>query len=237
MVGRMRRVLARRGPWPLRYGSARARAPGRRRGALRPPAATARPRRTFLRTAEVVRKKGIGIGVSTRAEQYTLRRRDGGTARGGRGKTIDEFKRGVTSLEGGAVYRRLRRLLQARDRRLRARQADRPGPRPPDRRADLRRHGRAPSSSWVEGAMSEADRKQKKIAPPDPRAWNEQMYKVRLLHQLDRQHRLSATSATCSPTRRSGSTRSTARAPSPSTRTCAAEKELGPRLPVRCSRP
>jgi len=37
---------------------------------------------------------------------------------------------------------------------------------------------------WVEGAMTEADRKQKKLAPPDPRAWNEQMYKVRLLHQL-----------------------------------------------------
>ncbi len=37
---------------------------------------------------------------------------------------------------------------------------------------------------WVEGAMTEADRKQKKIEPPDPRAWNEQMYKVRLLHQL-----------------------------------------------------
>ena len=32
--------------------------------------------------------------------------------------------------------------------------------------------------------MTEADRKQKKIAPPDPQAWNEQMYKVRLLHQL-----------------------------------------------------
>ena len=32
--------------------------------------------------------------------------------------------------------------------------------------------------------MTEADRTQKKIAPPEPRAWNEQMYKVRLLHQL-----------------------------------------------------
>jgi hypothetical protein len=37
---------------------------------------------------------------------------------------------------------------------------------------------------WVEGAMDESQRKQKKVAPPDPRAWNEQMYKVRLLHQL-----------------------------------------------------
>ena len=37
---------------------------------------------------------------------------------------------------------------------------------------------------WVEGAMTEADRKKKKVTPPDPQAWNEQMYKVRLLHQL-----------------------------------------------------
>ena len=32
--------------------------------------------------------------------------------------------------------------------------------------------------------MTEADRKQKKLAPAEPSAWNEQMYKVRLLHQL-----------------------------------------------------
>ena len=37
---------------------------------------------------------------------------------------------------------------------------------------------------WVEGAMTEADRKQRKLDPPDPRAWNEQMYRIRLLHQL-----------------------------------------------------
>jgi hypothetical protein len=32
--------------------------------------------------------------------------------------------------------------------------------------------------------MDESQRKQKKLAPPDTQAWNEQMYKVRLLHQL-----------------------------------------------------
>jgi hypothetical protein len=37
---------------------------------------------------------------------------------------------------------------------------------------------------WVDGAMTEADRKQKKVTPPDLKAWNEQMHKVRLLHQL-----------------------------------------------------
>jgi hypothetical protein len=37
---------------------------------------------------------------------------------------------------------------------------------------------------WVDGAMTEAERKQRKIDPPDPQAWNQQMYKMRLLHQL-----------------------------------------------------
>src|SRR3990172_996649 len=37
---------------------------------------------------------------------------------------------------------------------------------------------------WVEKAITEADRKQKQIAPPDLEAWNRQMYSVRLLHQL-----------------------------------------------------
>jgi hypothetical protein len=37
---------------------------------------------------------------------------------------------------------------------------------------------------WVEGAMTEADRVAKHLQPPDLAAWNEQLYKVRLLHQL-----------------------------------------------------
>lgn len=37
---------------------------------------------------------------------------------------------------------------------------------------------------WVEGVTTEWDRKQQGKVPPNPRLWNEQMYKVRLLHQL-----------------------------------------------------
>jgi hypothetical protein len=37
---------------------------------------------------------------------------------------------------------------------------------------------------WVEAAMTEADRKQRGLEAPDPAAWNAQMHKVRLLHQL-----------------------------------------------------
>lgn len=37
---------------------------------------------------------------------------------------------------------------------------------------------------WLEGCMSEDKRKEQGIQPPDPEAWNRQMYKVRLFHQL-----------------------------------------------------
>ena len=46
--------------------------------------------------------------------------------------------------------------------------------------------------------MTEADRKQRRITPPDVEAWNRQMYGVRLLHQLTFNTRRAATSATCS---------------------------------------
>lgn len=37
---------------------------------------------------------------------------------------------------------------------------------------------------WVENAMTESQRKRRKIVPPDARAWNRQMYTIRLFHQL-----------------------------------------------------
>ena len=37
---------------------------------------------------------------------------------------------------------------------------------------------------WVENAMTEADRKRKKIRPPDIDDWNCQMFTIRLFHQL-----------------------------------------------------
>ena len=56
---------------------------------------------TFLKTAEVVRKKGLGQGI-TLSDQYTLS--DGTRTLKAVWKTIDEFKRGVTRLEGGGVF-------------------------------------------------------------------------------------------------------------------------------------
>jgi hypothetical protein len=135
---------------------------------------------TFLRTANVVRKKALSVGI-THSEQYTLS--DGTRTHKAVWKTIDEFKRGVTNLEGGGL------VVDFADSwkfEVAAYELDKLmglGLVPP---TVERTFGRTTGSlqMWVEGAMTEADRKQRKIDPPDLRAWNEQMYEVRLLHQL-----------------------------------------------------
>jgi hypothetical protein len=135
---------------------------------------------TFLRTAEVVRKKGISRGI-THPEQYTLS--DGTRTHKAVWKTIDEFKRGVTTLEGGAVFVD---FADSYKHEIAAYELDKllgTGLVPP---TVERTFGRTTGSlqMWVEGAKTEGDRKQEKLAPPDLKAWNEQIYKVRLLHQL-----------------------------------------------------
>ncbi len=135
---------------------------------------------TFLKAAEVVHKKALPLGV-TGSDQYTLS--DGTRTCKAVWKTIDEFKRGVTSLEGGGI---IVDFADSWKHEVAAYELDKLiglGLVPP---TVERKFGRTTGSlqMWVEGAMTESDRKQKKLAPPDPRAWNEQMYKVRLLHQL-----------------------------------------------------
>jgi hypothetical protein len=98
-------------------------------------------------------------------------------------KTIDEFKRGVTQLEGGGV---IVDFADSWKHEVAAYELDKViglGLVPP---TVERTFGRTKGSLqlWVDGAMTEADRKQKKVTPPDLKTWNEQMYKVRLLHQL-----------------------------------------------------
>ena len=134
----------------------------------------------FLRTAEFVSKKGIKTGI-THPDQYTLT--DGTKTCRAAWKTIDEFKRGITSLEGGGV---IVDFADSYKHEIAAYELDKligldlvP---PTVERTFGGRKGSL--QLWVEGAMTEAERKKKKITPPDPQAWNEQMYKVRLLHQL-----------------------------------------------------
>lgn len=134
----------------------------------------------FLRTAEVVDKKGLGIGI-TRSERLTLG--DGTRTHRAVWKTIDEFKRGLTRLEGGGVIVdfadswKFEVASYEVDKLLGLSLV------PPTVERTLNRTTGS-LQLWVEGAMTEADRKQKKIRPPNPAAWNDQMYKVRLLHQL-----------------------------------------------------
>jgi len=135
---------------------------------------------TFLRTAEVVNKRALSLGI-TNSDQYTLS--DGTRTLKAVWKTIDEFKRGVTHLEGGGL---IVDFADSWKHEVASYELDKLVG------LDLvpptveRKFGRTTGSlqMWVEGAMTEADRKQKKVEPPDPQAWNEQMYKVRLLHQL-----------------------------------------------------
>ena len=135
---------------------------------------------TFLKTAKVVQKKALGKGI-THSDRCTLS--DGARTHKAVWKTIDEFKRGPTSFQGGGV---LVDFADSWKHEVAAYELDKligTGLVPPTVERTL---GGTKGSlqMWVEGAMTEADRKQKKIAPPDPRAWNEQMYEVRLLHQL-----------------------------------------------------
>ena len=135
---------------------------------------------TFLKTARVVKKKALAVGI-TRSHQYTLTD-DTRTARA-IWKTIDESRPGVTNFQGGgfvvdfsdswkhevASYE-LDKLLGT-------------GLVPPTVERTLEN---VPGSLqlWVEKAMTEADRKERHITPPDPESWNRQMWNVRLLHQL-----------------------------------------------------
>jgi hypothetical protein len=134
----------------------------------------------FLRTAEVVRRRGLGQGI-THSDQCTLR--DATRTIRAIWKTIDELKRGVTTLEGGGV---IVDLTDSWKHEVAAYELDKmigTDLVPPTVERTI--GGRTGSlQMWVEGAMTEADRKERKVAPPDVRAWNEQIYKVRLLHQL-----------------------------------------------------
>jgi len=133
----------------------------------------------FLRTARVVDRARIGGGL-TRPERLTLT--DGTRTHCAIWKTIDEHRMGLRQLEGGvefdfrdswrhevAVYE-LDKLLGL-------------GLVPPtvERRID----GRDGSLQiWVEGAMTENARRKKGLVAPGIEAWNAQMHRVRLLHQL-----------------------------------------------------
>jgi len=135
---------------------------------------------TFLRTAALVSKQGLGRGV-TRSEQYTLS--DGSRTCRAVWKTIDEFKPGLSQLEGGAVFVD---FSDSYKNEIAAYELDKLLGLELVPPTVERTFGGTTGSlqMWVEGAMTEADRRERRLDPRDVPAWNEQMYKMRLLRQL-----------------------------------------------------
>lgn len=135
---------------------------------------------TFLQTARVVLKEPLGAGI-THSDRLTLE--DGSRKARAVWKTINEHKQGLQKLENGATEFDFRDSYKAE---IAAYELDKllgldVVPPTVERRID----GRVGSVQlWVEHAMTQADRKQKGLEPPDVEAWNQQMHKVRLLHQL-----------------------------------------------------
>jgi hypothetical protein len=135
---------------------------------------------SFLRTARVVERKNIGSGI-TGSDRYTLT--DGVRTHRAAWKTIDEWKRGVTTLQRGGV---IVDFADSWKHEVASYELDKLiglelVPPTVERSLD----GRAGSLQlWVERAMTEDERKKKKIRPPDVDAWNRQIHKMRLLRQL-----------------------------------------------------
>jgi hypothetical protein len=134
----------------------------------------------FLREAKVVKRKSLGKGI-TGSDQLTLS--DGASTHKAVWKTIDEFKRGTTSFEGAGV------MVDYEDSyrfEIAAYELDKLigfdlVPPTVERRIGGRRGS---LQMWVVDAMTEGDRKKKGISPPDIEAWNAQIHRLRLFHQL-----------------------------------------------------
>jgi hypothetical protein len=98
-------------------------------------------------------------------------------------KTINEHRMGLQRIEGGGLEFDFRDSWKSE---VAAYELDKLlglGLVPPT--VERRIAGRTGSlQMWVEGAMTEDDRKKRGLEAPDAAAWNAQMHKVRLLHQL-----------------------------------------------------
>jgi hypothetical protein len=134
----------------------------------------------FLKNAKIVAREPIGVGI-THPDKLTLE--DGGRTAHALWKTINEHKAGMQKLASGASEFDFRDSYKAEiaayhlDRLLGLDLV------PPT--VERRIGGRVGSVQlWVEDAMTQLDRKQKGLEPPDQERWNQQMHNVRLFHQL-----------------------------------------------------
>ena len=134
----------------------------------------------FLRSAKVVDRTPLGTGV-TQPDRLTLS--DGARTHRAVFKTIHERKLGLQRLEAGGFEFDFRDSWRSE---VAAYELDKLlglGLVPPT--VERRIGGRTGSIQlWVEGAMTEDERQRRGLEPPDAAAWNAQMHRVRLLHQL-----------------------------------------------------
>lgn len=134
----------------------------------------------FLKTAEVGKMKAVGVGIT---HPYRADLTDGTRTLRAIWKTIDESRPGVTRFEGGGFDTDFRDTYKFE---IAAYELDKLiglDLVPPTVEREVKGQ-RGSLQLWVEGTMTEAERQKRKVAPPDREAWNAQMYKVRLLHQL-----------------------------------------------------
>ena len=134
----------------------------------------------FLREGVVVSQQAIPVGI-TRPKKLTLES-DGTTAHAA-WKTVDEFTPGLTHLPAGSLEMGFRDSYKHE---VAAYELDKMlglGIVPVTVERSIDGH-RGSLQNWVENAMSEFQRVERGIEPPDPAAFNDEMHKIRLLHQL-----------------------------------------------------
>jgi hypothetical protein len=134
----------------------------------------------FLKTASVVDREETPRGV-TRPVRMTLER-DGETHEAV-WKTVDEYKSSVRFSDGRTVfgfYDRWTHELAAYavDRRIGLDMV------PPTVERCFEEEGCGSLQLWVPDTITESERLEKGLSPPDPEDWNDQMFKVRLFHNL-----------------------------------------------------
>jgi hypothetical protein len=133
---------------------------------------------TFLKTAKVVSQKGTSVGITAPSRAML----DNGTLQHGASiQTVDIKK---TTFEGSrGVELNFRDAWQFDVAGYELAKMLRLNMVPPY--VERRVAGKdAAVSWWINDAMMEKDRYQKKIAPPEPGKWNEQLYAARIFHEL-----------------------------------------------------
>jgi hypothetical protein len=133
----------------------------------------------FLRAARLVDREPVGEGI-TRPERVTLTD-DKRTARA-LWKTIDVHKAGQQRMETGYEFD----FRDSWKNEVAAYELDKLlglGLVPPTVERTLENR-RGSLQMWVEKAMTEDDRKKRKLEPPHVPRWNNQLHCVRLFHQL-----------------------------------------------------